>query len=235
MNVQDESRNLGKLSLFVMRNVRNIPIILLFLVFSNLPLLTGASKDRPANRGELIHQAQDLDKLILICEGFLSPFLEPDRKSFAVLQNRIIAVYGEFRRSYRPGHHHAGIDLQGGFNETVYAIGCGRVFRIFRTSPHKTIIIKHYLPERKFLYSVYTHVEDIRVKTGDWVDENTALARLFNQTELENADFGTPNHLHLEVRKSFADRGRASYASMSMSQLNRFCMDPQIFFKAHLE
>jgi len=175
-----------------------------------------------------------LDKLILICEEFFSPFPEPDRKNFRMLKNRIVGVYGEFRRSYRPGHHHAGLDLEGWFNETVYSIGRGRVVRIFRTSPHQTIIIKHYLPDEKFLYSVYTHVEGIRVKIGDWVDENTALARLFNQTELEAADFGTPNHLHLEIRKSFADRGRASYASMSMEELNRFCTDPEKFFRTHL-
>lgn len=208
-----------------MRNVSYILVAFLLLVLFNLFLLPEASKDR----------LRDLDKLVLICEDFFSPFQESDRKSFGLLKDRIVAVYGEFRRSYRPGHHHAGIDLEGRFNETVYAIGRGRVFRIFRTFPHQTIIIKHYLPDRKFLYSVYTHVEDIHVNPGDWVDENTSLARLFNRTELEEADFGTPNHLHLEIRKSFSDRGRASYASMSMNQLNRFCMDPQKFFKAHLK
>jgi len=218
-----------------MRYVSSPLIILLFVLFTNYSILPEISKNRVTNRIEQNHQDQDSDKLILICEDFFSPYNEPDRKNFSILQNRVIAVYGEYRRSYRPGHHHAGIDLQGGFNETVYAIGRGRIYRIFRTSPHKTVIIKHYLPERKFLYSIYTHVEDIRVKVGDWVDENTVLARLFNQTELESADFGTPNHLHLEIRKSFADRGRASYASMSMRELNRFCTDPQRFFKTHLK
>lgn len=219
----------------VMRYVPSTLMILLLVLFTNHSLLAEISKNRVTNRREENHQDQDLDELILICEDFFSPYNEPDRKNFSILQNRVIAVYGEYRKSYRPGHHHAGIDLQGGFNETVYAIGRGRIYRIFRTSPHKTVIIKHYLPERKFLYSVYTHVEDIRIKVGDWVDENTVLARLFNQDELENADFGTPNHLHLEIRRSFADRGRASYASMSMRELNRFCTDPQRFFKSHLK
>lgn len=218
-----------------MRYVSSTLIILLFVLFTNYSLLAEISKNRVTNRREQNHQDQDSDKLILICEDFFSPYNEPDRKSFSTLQNRVIAVYGEFRRSYRAGHHHAGLDLEGRFNETVYAIGLGRIYRIFRTSPHKTIIIKHYLPERKFLYSVYTHVEDIRVKIGDWVDENTALARLFSQDELKSADFGTPNHLHLEIRKSFADRGRASYASMSIEELNRFCIDPQKFFKTRMK
>ncbi len=187
------------------------------------------------NRREQNRQIQDLDKLIQICEGFFSPFDGPDRKSFSKLQKRVIAVYGEYRRSYRPGHHHAGIDLKGGFNETVHAIGCGRVFQIFRTFPHKTIIIKHYLQDRKFLYSVYTHVEDIQVKKGDWVSAKAVLARLFNEDELKSADFGIQNHLHIEIRKSFADRGRGSYASMSMRELNRYCTDPLKFFKNHLK
>jgi murein DD-endopeptidase MepM/ murein hydrolase activator NlpD len=82
---------------------------------------------------------------------------------------------------------------------------------------------------------MYVHVEDIQVRVGDWVNENTHLARLFNAEELEQANFGTPNHLHLEIRKTLADKGRASYASMSMSALNMVCMDPLKFFKKNLQ
>jgi hypothetical protein len=73
------------------------------------------------------------------------------------------------------------------------------------------------------------------VKVGDWVDEEVPLARLFNAKELERADFRTPNHLHLEIRKTLADRGRASYASMSMAELNTACIDPFKFFKRHIK
>lgn len=210
-------------------------MILFIVFFLNSFLLSGKSIDRQTNSGEQTRQVQDLDKLIQICEGFFSPFDDHDRKSFSMLQNRVIAVYGEYRRSYRPGHHHAGIDLKGGFDETVCAIGRGRIFQIFRTFPHKTVIIKHYLPNKKFIYSVYTHIEDIRVSVGNWVDEKTVLARLFNEEELKRANFGTPNHLHLEIRRSYADKGRASYASMSKRELNRFCTDPQRFFEMHLK
>lgn len=209
--------------------------LLLFVLLSSSLLPAEKSQYGRTEKNEENRLSQDLDKLIHVCEDFFSPFDDLDRKNFRMLKNRVVAVYGEYRKSYKPGHHHAGIDLGGGFNETVYAIGRGRVLRIFRTSPHKTVIIKHYLPDKKFLYSVYTHVKDNKVKVGDWVDEKTALARLFDQDELISAGFGTPNHLHLEIRKSFADRGRASYASMSMYTLNRFCKDPQKFFKTHLK
>lgn len=171
----------------------------------------------------------------LICQEFYSPFNDSRRNSFASIERRLVGSYGEYRKSYKPGHLHAGIDLEGSFGEVVYAIGRGQVYMVFREFPHQTVIVKHQLPEDKLLFSVYTHVEEVKVVPGDWVDEQTPLARLFDEKELERANFGTPNHLHLEIRKSIQDGGRASYASMSRQELNKFCMDPMEFFKAHLK
>jgi murein DD-endopeptidase MepM/ murein hydrolase activator NlpD len=165
---------------------------------------------------------------------FFSPFKGPDRKSFGSIEDRLIGSYGEYRKSYKPGHLHAGIDLEGYFNEKVYAIGHGVVQEIFRDFPHQTVIVKHNLPNDDLVFSVYTHVEEIEVDVGEWVDELTPLARLFNEDELKRANFGTPNHLHLELRKSINDKGRASYASMTRDELDRYCMDPMEFFKIYL-
>ena len=167
-------------------------------------------------------------------QEFHSPFNDSDRKNFASIKHRLVGTYGEYRTSYKPGHLHAGIDLEGSFGETVYAIGRGQVHLIFRDFPHQTVIVKHQLPDGNPLFSVYTHVEQVKVDVGDWVDERSPLARLFNEDELKRANFGTPNHLHLEIRISMADEGRASYASMTMDELNTFCMDPREFFKTHL-
>jgi len=177
----------------------------------------------------------DLDKDNLICKDFYSPFEEYDRKSLKALKHRLTGSYAEYRRSYRPGHLHAGIDLKGALDETVYAIGCGQVHLIFREFPHRSVVLKHLLPDGSLLYSVYTHVQDIRVQVGQLVSKDTPLARLFNKTELTQANFGTANHLHLEIRKSFADRGRASYSSMTLDDLNTFCEDPLEFFKGYLK
>ena len=166
---------------------------------------------------------------------FFSPLNDSNRTSFSSIQNRLISLYGEYRKSYKPGHLHAGVDLKGSYNETVFAIGTGHVYHIFREFPHKSVIVEHSLQDDAVLYSVYTHVEDIEVDVGDWVDERTPLARLFSEDELERANFGTPNHLHLEIRISIADEGRASYASMTRQELNKFCMDPIKFFKSNLE
>jgi len=168
-------------------------------------------------------------------QEFHSPFNDSNRTSFSSIQNRLISLYGEYRKSYKPGHLHAGVDLKGSYNETVFAIGTGQVHLIFHEFPHQTVVVKHQRPDGNLLFSVYTHVEDIQVDVGEWVDERTPLARLFSEDELGRANFGTPNHLHLEIRISIADEGRASYASMTRQELNKFCMDPIKFFKSNLE
>ncbi len=75
--------------------------------------------------------------------------------------------------------------------------------------------------------------KDVQVRADDWVDENTPLTRLFNEEELEAADFGTPIQLHLEIRKTLADRDSASYACMSMAELDRAYTNPLKFFREH--
>lgn len=172
---------------------------------------------------------------ISICEVFLSPLPETDRTDFSLLKKRLIGAYGDYRASYMPGHLHAGIDLEGDFEEKVFSIGRGEITHIFENFPHKTIAIKHLLPGGGSIVSVYTHVEDIRVEVGDQVTEETHLARLFTKEELEEAQFGTPNHLHLEIRKTYRDNGRASYTIKNREDLDIYCFDPLDFFKTKLK
>jgi murein DD-endopeptidase MepM/ murein hydrolase activator NlpD len=204
----------------------------LFLGFLDMAGNLSGKKNQELSEKPSDHILKNTDR---VCDEFFSPFLETDRKSLSLIKKRITGIYGEYRRSYKPGHFHAGLDLMGDFNEKVYTIGFGWIVQIFRQFPHRSVIVEHHLPDGRILYSMYVHVEDIQVQVGDWVDENTPLARLFNEEELDRADFGTLNHLHLEIRKTLADRGRASYASMSLAELNTACMDPFKFFKRHLE
>jgi len=178
--------------------------------------------------------AQSQDDPRFACREFFSPFLETDRKSLRLIRRRLCGRYGDYRRSYKPGHLHAGIDLKGDFEETIYPVGRGFVHLVFRDFPHKSVVVKHILPDGNIFYSMYVHLEDIGVEEGDAVTEKTPLARLFNREELEKADFGTANHLHLEIRQSLEDRGWASASSMTMEELDRFCLDPLDFFRKRL-
>ena len=181
--------------------------------------------------------------LLLTCISVVAAdLLKPDGRDFFIpignrrksdinqLKNTIIGHYGDHRNSHVQGHRHAGIDIQGHFNETVYAIGTGTVIRIFREFPHKTIYIQHHDRAGVPFCSVYIHIEKIQVNVGDAVTEHTPIARIFNREELEIADFGTPPHLHFEIRHNINDNGNATFESMSISGLNIYCKDPLTFF-----
>ncbi|HEX3048073.1 MAG TPA: M23 family metallopeptidase [Bacillota bacterium] len=168
------------------------------------------------------------------CAQFFSPFNEPNRARYQTIINRCISKYSDYRSSTIKGHKHAGIDLRGKFSESVYPIGYGEVYDILYSFPNLAIVIYHPLPNHSYIYSIYTHVVDIQVKIGAWIDQNTVIARLFDAEEKRKAEFQT-NHLHLEIRKSMEDNGRASYASMTMADLNRFCTDPREFLKKNLK
>jgi murein DD-endopeptidase MepM/ murein hydrolase activator NlpD len=83
------------------------------------------------------------------------------------------------------------------------------------------------------VFSVYTHLRDIQVMPGDYVDENRVIGRLFNQEEKKKARFSTI-HLHLEIRKKMDDMGLASFTSLSRDELDKYCLDPHLFFREHL-
>ena len=153
---------------------------------------------------------------------------------FKDLTDRMIGRYGDYRKSYIRGHKHSGIDIKGNFNEPVYSIGKGVVSQIFRDFPHKTIYIRHQDVGGTPFYSVYIHVEDIQVHIGENVTENTIIGRLFNPKELNQSDFGTPPHLHFEIRHNIDDKGNASFSCMTIRELNNYCTDPLIFFEKGL-
>jgi len=147
------------------------------------------------------------------------------------LDQRIISKYGDNRNSKIKGHKHSGIDIQGDFGEKVYSMGKGTVTHIFRNFPHKTIYIRHNDRKNTVFHSVYIHIEDIQVNIGDLVTGDTTVGRIFNREELISTNFGTPPHLHFEIRHCIDDKGEATFKSMSIQELNKFCIDPLKFFK----
>lgn len=181
--------------------------------------------------GTLIHALPKIYARIQGKVSVFSPFSDSDRQSYDNLKLRVVGRYGEWRSSYKPGHLHAGIDLKGDFEETVYAIGAGEVLGVYGGFPNRSIMIVHKPDSGTWFYSLYAHVEEIKVRKGDRVDENTALGRLFTEEELIRAGFGTANHVHLEIRKNVRDNGRASTHSMTRADLDRHCMDPLEFFR----
>lgn len=170
-----------------------------------------------------------------ICPQFYAPFADSERQYYSAIENRIISRYGDYRSSAIKGHRHAGIDLRGECSEPVYAIGAGTVVGIFRGFPNRTLVIKHYLAAGDSVFSEYTHIEDVRVKSGERVDQNTYLGRIFNAEELQRSNFNTFSHLHLEFRKSLADSGKASWQSLTMVALDKYCLDPVLLLPKYMK
>ena len=161
---------------------------------------------------------------------FYSPYIERDRGSFTTIARRTFSRFGVPRTSSVKGHLHSGIDLRGKMSEHIYAIAPGRVVAVYWPFPNRAVAVVHRMPDGTPIYSAYVHIEDVTVKSGDVVNENTPLGRIFNLKELKRSHFGTP-HVHLEIRKSMKDEGRRSYTAMTMPALEEYCLDPYAFLQ----
>jgi murein DD-endopeptidase MepM/ murein hydrolase activator NlpD len=166
-----------------------------------------------------------------VCAHVLSPFQDPDRASLPTLRKRFGSGFGDARTSYVKGHKHAGLDIKTSYGEAVYAVCPGVVADIHLGYPHRTVVVRHQMPDGATRWTSYKHVEDVGVAVGDAVDTDTRIGRVFTKAEQAGAGWKL-NHLHFEVRTSIADGGAASWTSMSQAELERFATDPLPFFEA---
>lgn len=201
--------------------ISRLMIVLVCLV------IAGLSPDAAA-----FDQKEDISGLPVISR-FSSPFIERDRSSFTSIARRTFSRFGVPRTSSVKGHLHSGIDLRGKMSQQVYAIAPGRVVAVYWPFPNRAVAVVHRMPDGTPVYSAYVHIEDIMVRPGDVVNDNTSLGRIFNGKELKRSRFGTP-HVHLEIRKSMEDKGRRSYTAMTMSALEEYCLDPYAFLQQRM-
>ena len=61
-------------------------------------------------------------------------------------------------------------------------------------------MIQHLLPSGTAIYSVYVHVTNIKVNTGDIVGHTTHIADLMDKAQLDTYGWEF-NHLHFEILK----------------------------------
>jgi len=169
-----------------------------------------------------------------ISETWNSPFSGTKDSDINAFQRRIVGRFADFRTAGGDnGHKHAGIDLKGGFGEAVYPINAGRVLALSFKALSGGVVLEHLLPDGNRLYSKYVHIQQISVKVGEQVTPHTRLGRLFDKASFKKSRY-THNHLHLEIRKDYDDKGTDSSYSETRKELKVHCLDPERFLGEQL-
>lgn len=120
--------------------------------------------------------------------------------------------------------------------QPVYAIANGVVTAIdtLPFSLGKAIMIEHYVEEQNkkdTLYSVYVHVDNIKIKIGERVTQHQPIAEIFSGTKK------MPAHVHLEIRKSSMKNlpllYYPSFVGKDLSWIKANYISPKSFIIAH--
>lgn len=169
-----------------------------------------------------------------VVSSWMVPFETPNRYDIRSIQ--VISVFGDHRESYLKGHIHTATDMIPTHKSGliyIYPMAVGVVCSIHLGHPHKTIVIRHLLPNGKTIYTSYKHLQEIYVSVGTQVDQQTKIARLYTRAETKKYK-GNYDHLHLEIRKSFYDYGCASWLTMNKEELNELFFNPTTFMRVNL-
>lgn len=171
-----------------------------------------------------------------IAENWVLPFEAENRKNINSI--KIISIFGDHRNSFLKGHIHTAIDINPAKPKTklisVYPMANGVVCSIHLGENQKTVVVKHQLKNGQISFTSYKHLKEVYVNTGQQVNINTKLARLFTKEESKKYG-GDYHHLHLEIRKKFDDYGCASWLTMNNEQLNNRFYNPQVFIKQNVK
>jgi len=171
-----------------------------------------------------------------VAENWLIPFEAENRRSINSI--KIISIFGDHRDSFFKGHIHTAIDINPakpkGKLINVYPMANGVICSIHLGENQRTIVVKHKLKNNQIVFTTYKHLKDVYVNTGQQVNTNTKIARLFTKEESKKYG-GDYHHLHLEIRKKFDDYGCASWLTMNKIQLNERYYNPQTFIKEYVK
>jgi len=162
-------------------------------------------------------------------QDFLIPINCYDRTEISSIELTAIGSFGKQRkmRPKVPAHLHTGIDIKrpnpNYADEPIFAIAEGRVISLRDDGPYAQIIIEHYHNGNLF-WVEYEHIAGIKVRVGDFVDENTVISRFMNKSELDNYGWQF-DHFHFEILKErpFAIKPKESQAQHFFNTYNLVC------------
>jgi hypothetical protein len=160
---------------------------------------------------------------------------------------------GQFglKRKARPGipeHYHTGIDIKRPGKrydfEPIFPIAEGVVISKRTDGPYANLIIEHIIKGAK-IWTLYEHIAEISVHTGDVVHPSVPIARFMNKEELNRHGWQF-DHFHFELIKvrplqipptaKTPERFFNAYTltCYNLHDLNRYYEDPLQFFKRNL-
>jgi hypothetical protein len=147
----------------------------------------------------------------------------------------LVSLFGAPRQRYLKGQIHTAIDMEPkGQSGTayVYPMARGVVCSVHLSDPHRTVVLRHRLPDGKTLFTSYKHLGEVYVQNGQEVDLDMKFTRLFTRAEAKKMG-GLFDHLHLEVRKKFDDYSCASWLTTTRTELNEYFTNPAAFITQH--
>lgn len=135
------------------------------------------------------------------------------------------SITSEYGYRYHPvtGQYkfHSGIDMAGGSTD-VYSVAPGTVAGIsWKNSCGGTMLFIHHNINGKYYTSTYMHLYQVKVKVGDYVDQNTKVAVTGGTKSLTPWDTCTTGrHLHLSISQGLYLKEYTSWNTWTAKLVN---------------
>ena len=134
------------------------------------------------------------------------------------------AISSEFGYRFHPTQHvyklHSGTDMYG--STDVYAVAPGTVAGIsWKNSCGGTMLFVHHNINGTYYTSTYAHLYQVKVKVGDYVDQNTKIAITGGNKTLTPWDSCTTGrHLHLSIARGLYLKDYTSWSTYTSKLIN---------------
>lgn len=135
------------------------------------------------------------------------------------------AVTSEFGYRFHPTQRvyklHSGIDIAGGATD-VYSVAPGTVAGIsWKNSCGGTMLFVHHNINGTYYTSTYMHLYQVKVKVGDYVDQNTKIAVTGGSRSLTPWDTCTTGrHLHLSISRGLYLKEYTAWSTWTSKLVN---------------
>ena len=144
------------------------------------------------------------------------------------------AVSSEFGYRFHPTKKyytlHSGIDQYG--STDVYAVAPGTVAGVsWKNSCGGTMLFVHHNINGKYYTSTYAHLYQVKVKVGDYVDQNTKIAVTGGNKQLTPWDSCTTGrHLHLSIANGLYLKDYTSWSTYDIEIVDiKYAVSSSIF------